>query len=55
MSADSILEKYAERCGWGTEAQLAIVLEYIENQGDPDGFDDFLAQQADLEASASEG
>lgn len=46
MSADIILEEWASKQGWSESAQIAILLEYIGNQGDDAAFEDFLACQA---------
>jgi hypothetical protein len=50
MSAATILEEWAFRQHWSLQDQLNIVLQYIENQGDNECFEDHLA----LEAHADE-
>lgn len=45
----TILEEYAERMGWNEDSQLEILCDYIENQQNPDAFDDYLSRRADEE------
>jgi len=42
MSAEGIMENMSERCGWSTEEQLDLALDFINNQCDDDSFQDFL-------------
>lgn len=49
MTAYSILEEIGERQGWNKNYKLALALEYIENQGSLDAWQDFLQTQADEE------
>ena len=46
MSSYDILIKYADQCGWWLETQINLLLEYIDNQQQPDAFEDFFAQKA---------
>lgn len=41
--------KIAEQQGWSPDSQVAILLEYIENQQSNDAFEDFLNQKAAAE------
>jgi hypothetical protein len=43
MDAWSVLEQFTSKQGWNEETQLALVMEYIENQQDHDAFAEFLA------------
>jgi len=42
MSAEMIMDQYTEYHGLSCEDALALALEYIDNQGAPDAFRDFL-------------
>jgi hypothetical protein len=42
MSAQSILAEAAEERGWTPATQLGLVLEYIDNQMDDNGFREYL-------------
>ena len=43
---DYILNEISEKQGWNTEAQLALLIEYIERQQSPEAFRDFLVEAA---------
>lgn len=47
MEAESIMDGIAEKANWDEKTQLALALEYIENQGANDAFADFLQQEAE--------
>lgn len=49
MDATQTLEAYAQRQGWNDDTKLQLALEYIQNQGDTEAFDDFLTQRAAAE------
>jgi hypothetical protein len=49
MPRSTLLAKYADRAGWDLDFQLALCLEYIENQQDDAGFEDFLQHQIAIE------
>lgn len=43
-----MFEKIAEEQGWNDATKVCILLEYIDNQGSPEAFDDFISEkQAD--------
>ena len=46
MDAESIFSRLAHRQGWSEASQIDVLLRYIENQGSPDAFQDFLEGQA---------
>jgi len=41
----TIFERIAEEQGWNPDTQVAVLLEYLENQGSPEAFEDFLIQK----------
>jgi hypothetical protein len=49
MSAESIIDKIAERTGWNDASKLSLALVYIDNQQSDDAWEDFLVQAADEE------
>jgi len=49
MSAESIIEEFADKQGWNDKTQLDLCLEYISNQQSDDVFRDFLQHTADVE------
>ena len=51
MDAESIMADHAGECGWDTDTQLSLALEYIGNQKDNDAFADFLVGKADTDFS----
>lgn len=53
MDAEGVMERRAAEAGWSVETQLALALEYINNQGDNPALDDFLARKAEEEREAS--
>jgi hypothetical protein len=44
MSAYAVLTTIADDQGWNTDTQLGLLLEYIDNQGSLDAFEDFLRE-----------
>ena len=44
-----ILEQVSEKQGWNTEAQLSLLIEYIENQQSPEAFRHFIVEAACIE------
>lgn len=48
-----ILEDVAEEQGWSEATQVAVLLEYIENQSSPEAFEDFLWHKQDQEEARS--
>jgi len=49
MSAESIIDRVAERTGWNDASKLALALDYIDNQQSDDAWEDFLERAADEE------
>lgn len=49
MKPESAIEAMADEAGWSVETQLALCLEYIENQASDEAFVDFLKQKLDEE------
>lgn len=49
MAAERVMDEFAAKQGWNEASQLALALQYIDNQADDAAFKDFLAQQADAE------
>lgn len=54
-SAGVILDDAVAKTGWSTDAQLEVLLEYIENQGSNEVFADFLAERVSTDIDNSEG
>jgi hypothetical protein len=48
--AETILDEIAEKQGWNLETKLDLCLEYIQNQGSNDAFEDFLKDRAGEES-----
>ena len=48
MDAEEMMADYAQECGWSAKIQLALALQYIENQKDNEAFEEFLIKQQDL-------
>ncbi len=44
-----MFEKIAEEQGWNDATKICILLEYIDNQGSPEAFDDFISEKQDAE------
>lgn len=42
MSAQDIMYKFEASQGWNDSTQLALLLEYVDNQSDGNGFREFL-------------
>jgi hypothetical protein len=45
MSAQEILDRIGEQHGWNDQFKILVLYEYIDNQCDEVGFEDFLLQQ----------
>ena len=43
--ARAILREFSARTGWNEETMLELACQYIDNQSDSAGFEDFLAEQ----------
>ena len=54
-SAGVILDDAVDKADWDTDAQLDILLEYIENQGSNEAFADYLAEKVSTDIDNSEG
>lgn len=46
---EQILNMVSEKQGWNTEAQLSLLIEYIENQQSPEAFRHFIVEAACVE------
>lgn len=53
MPASELIDEWARKQGWSTEDQLALVLQYIDNQQDDSAFEDFLSNQAYIEEESA--
>lgn len=53
MSAEVILEEYAEEMGWNDRSKVLLLCQYIDNQGSDAALEDFLTQQRDEELDAN--
>ena len=53
MRADELMDEYAGKQGWNEGSQLALALDYIENQKDNACFEDFLKQAVGVEDAAT--
>src|SRR4051812_48688407 len=54
MITEQILDGFTERQGWDDNTALDLALRYIENQGSPDAWRDFLAEIASEENAGTE-
>lgn len=48
---EQIIDRFARQQGWDLNTQLDLALRYIEDQGSPDAFEDFLVGIAETENS----
>lgn len=53
MSAEVILEEYAEEMGRDDRSKILLLCQYIDNQASNDAFEDFLVQQRQEELDAA--
>ena len=51
MNSQEILAKHWPQTGWDTDSMLAIICEYVDNQGAEDAFADFVAEKAAEEST----
>jgi len=54
MSAEYVMAKHADSQGWNETTMLDLCLEYINNQGDDQAFDDFLSEKCEEEDEEEE-
>lgn len=48
-AAEFSMDAYSEQTGWNVESQLKIALEYIDDNCDPNEFDEYLYERAQEE------
>jgi hypothetical protein len=48
-NAESILREKAKEMGWSVAYLLELVCEFIDHQGDPDAFEEFVLTRAEEE------
>ena len=42
MSAQSVMDQFEAEQGWNESTQLSLLMEYVDNQSDDNGFREFL-------------
>jgi hypothetical protein len=50
MDTQAIIDEIGDEAGWNDNSKLLLCLEYIQNQGGNDCFEDFLRRQAEEES-----